>query len=367
MQAPGEVIKELLNEKGWTQADLSRILCRPLPTINHIIKGRKSITPEMAISLGAAFGTGPEKWMKLESEYRLSLAKTNPEKIEKRARLYDYAPIKDMEKRRWIPHTTSPEEQEKVLCQFYEIDSLEDEPQISVATRKATKEMALTASQKAWCFRAKKLAKAMQVSTFKKSKLSEASLRLRELAAYPEEARHVSKILAQYGIRYLVIEPLPGAKIDGATLWLDEKSPVIVMSLRYDRIDAFWFTLLHEFSHIVHEDASVDDDLCGEGQVPSIAKIESERRADLEASERLVPSKRLNSFIMRVSPLYSKKRIIQFAHTINIHPGVIVGQLQHRGEIGYSANREMLAKIRNIVSDTALTDGWGCSIELNIF
>ena len=366
MQTPGDVIKELLKERGWTQADLSKKFCRPLPTINHIIKGKKSITPEMAISLGAAFGTGPERWMKLESEYRLSLAKTNPENIEKRARLYDYAPIKDMEKRRWIPCATSPEEQEKILCQFYEINSLEEEPQISVATRKSTREIPLTASQKAWCFRAKQLAKAIQVSPFEKSKLNEASLRLRELAAYPEEARHVSKTLAEYGIRYLIIEPLPGDKIDGATLWLDEKSPVIVMSLRYDRIDAFWFTLLHEFYHVVHEDASIDDDLCGEGQVPSIVKVKVERKADLEASKRLVPLENLNSFIMRVSPLYSKKRIVQFAHTVEIHPGIIVGQLQHRGEIGYSANREMLAKIRNIVSNTALTDGWGCSIEISI-
>ncbi len=367
MPTPGDEIRRLINERNWIQSDLAKIIGRPLQTVNLIIQGKKSITPEMAISLGAAFGTGPEKWMTLESEYRLSLAKTNPERIEKRARLYDYAPIKDMEKRRWIPRAGSPDEQERVLCQFYEIDSLEDEPQISVATRKATEGMTLTASQKAWCFRARKLAKAIQVSPFKKSKLDNAALRLRELAGYPEEARHVSRTLAEYGIRYLVIEPLPGGKIDGAAFWLDEKSPVIVMSLRYDRIDAFWFTLLHEFHHIVNEDASVDDNLCGEGQVPSIIKVVAERRADMAASEGLVPSKKLNSFIMRVSPLYSKQRIVQFAHTVEIHPGIIVGQLQHRGEIGYSANREMLVKIRNIVSDAALTDGWGRSVELNIF
>lgn len=364
---PGDEIKKLLKERNWTQDDLAKILGRPLKTVSFIIKGRQSITPEMAVSLGAAFGINPEKWLELDSEYRLSLVDMDSKKIKKRARLYDYAPIKDMEKRRWIPHATSPEEQEKFLCHFYEIDSLEDEPQISVATRKPTEDITLTSSQKAWCFRAKKIAKAIQVSPFKKNKLDEASLRLRELAAYPEEARHVAKILAEYGIRYIVIEPLPGAKIDGATLWLDEKSPVIVMSLRYDRIDAFWFTLLHEFSHIVHGDASIDDDLCGEGQVPSIAKIESERRADMEATEQLIPSKRLSSFIMRVSPLYSKKRIIQFAHTVKIHPGVIVGQLQHMGEIGFSANREMLAKIRNVITETALTDGWGHSIEINLY
>lgn len=364
IQTPGEEIRRLLCERGWTQADLARVVDRPLPTINAIIQGKKSITPRMAIALGAAFGTGPQKWMQLESAYRLSLAKANPDAIERRARLYDYAPIKDMERRGWIQHVKSPEEQEAVICRFFEINSLTEEPRINVATRESTGASSLTASQKAWCFRAKHLAQAIQISPFDKGGLKRASLRLRDLAAFPEEARHVSKTLAEFGIRFLVIEPLTGSKIDGATIWLDDNSPVIVVSLRHDRIDAFWFTVLHEFYHVVHEDASVDDDLFGERQMPSIAKEEVERQADAKASDRLVPTEKLDSFIMRVSPLYSKTRIIQFAHTIQIHPGIIVGQLQYRGEIGYSANREMLIKVRDIVIDSALTDGWGRNVQI---
>lgn len=366
MQTPGEEIRKLLKERNWTQVDLARIIERPLQTVNAIIKGKKTITPEMAVSLAAAFGTKPDKWMQLESEFRLSLTKTNPSKIKKRARLYDYAPIKDMEKRGWIPCVTSNEEQEKVLCRFFEINSLNEEPQINVATRKPTEMQNLTAEQKAWCFRAKHLGKALQVSPLKKSAFGKASQKLRELAAFPEEARHIPKLLAEYGIRFLVIEPLHNCKIDGATIWLNEDSPIIALSLRYDRIDAFWFTLLHEFAHVVNEDASIDDDLYGDRQLPSIAKVDVERKADLEASDTLVPTTKLNSFILRVSPLYSKTRIIQFAHTIQIHPGIIVGQLQHKGEIGYSANREMLVKIRDIVANSALTDGWGRNIAINV-
>jgi HTH-type transcriptional regulator/antitoxin HigA len=146
-------------------------------------------------------------------------------------------------------------------------------------------------------------------------------------------------------------------------MWLDEYSPVIAVSLRYDRIDAFWFTLMHELSHVINRDASLDCDLncnlLGDGQIISETKEEIERRADNEASSSLISADVLESFILRVGPLYSKTRIIQFAHRIGIHPGIIVGQLQHRGEIRYSANREMLVKIREIVSATSLTDGWG--------
>ena len=77
------------------------------------------------------------------------------------------------------------------------------------------------------------------------------------------------------------------------------------------------------------------------------------------ASELLIPRQEIESFIARVGPLYSKKRIVQFSAHIGVHPGIVVGQLQHREEIGYSHSREMLVKVRRSVTETALTDGWG--------
>ncbi len=93
---PGEEIRNQLQIRGWTQDDLARIVNRPLPTINQIIQGKRGITPDTAIVLAAAFGTTPEKWMQLESTYRLSLAKLNPDAVQRRAKLYAYAPVKDM-------------------------------------------------------------------------------------------------------------------------------------------------------------------------------------------------------------------------------------------------------------------------------
>jgi HTH-type transcriptional regulator/antitoxin HigA len=148
-------------------------------------------------------------------------------------------------------------------------------------------------------------------------------------------------------------------------MWLDEHRPVIALSLRMDRIDNFWFTLLHEYSHIIHEDGlSVDSDLTGEdASILAAAKPPMERRADNDAAAMLIPPEVLTSFIRRVAPLYSKARIIQFAHRIKVHPGIIVGQLRYRGEMSYRANTEMLAKIRDKVSSSSLTDGWGNTVS----
>jgi len=147
-------------------------------------------------------------------------------------------------------------------------------------------------------------------------------------------------------------------------MWLNDSSPVIGMSLRFDRVDSFWFTLCHELSHIKHRDeAPLDSDLTDYRSVITIVRNSMERRADEEAIDMLIPSQELTSFILRIGPLYSKESIIRFAHRMRIHPGIIVGQLQHRQEIGYHANREMLAKVRQVVVPAAITDGWGNYID----
>lgn len=49
---PGDYIREELEKRGWSQADLANILRRPLPTVNEIIQGKRGIMPEMAVGLG---------------------------------------------------------------------------------------------------------------------------------------------------------------------------------------------------------------------------------------------------------------------------------------------------------------------------
>lgn len=350
------MIRNLLKEKGWTQADLALILGRPLPTVNEIIQGKRGVTPEMALALAGAFGVEAERWLELEGAYRLSQATTDPCDIQRRAKLYDLAPVREMARRGWIREWQSDAELEDRLARFFGIDVSVATPRLQVATRRNSLISELSPSQRAWCFRAKQLAGAVSAAQFNPKSLVQLRDRLRETAAYAQEARNISRVMASYGIRFVVVEPLQGSKIDGAAFWLDDDSPVIATSIRYDRIDAFWFTVMHELSHICHFDASLDDDMA---DLPSMAKEEPERRADEEAADWLIPSEKMQSFVLRVGPLYSKQRINQFAHRMKIHPGIIVGRLQYLGEIKYSANREMLVKVRDFVADSALTDGWG--------
>lgn len=362
-KSPGDFIRDELEARGWTQADLARVLDRPLPTVNRILNGKHAVLPEMAIALSMAFGNEAQEWMARESAYRLSLADSGAEEVKKRARLYEVAPVKDMEKRQWIRTTKDSKSLEKELKHFFSVETLDKEPKIVAAMRRSNPNASdISASQRAWCFRVRQLGSSLLAGRYDESKMDNCSAALRKIAAYPQEVHKVPQTLARFGIRFAIVEPLPGCKADGVALWHDD-APIIGMSVRYDRIDNFWFTLFHELSHIIHRDKPHLD--VHEQSAEQFLELKSdiELRADNDAAQSLIPKKELDSFVLRVGPRYSKDRIIRFAHRIKMHPGVIVGQLQKRGEIGWNANREMLSKIRHIVLPASTVDGWGHTID----
>lgn len=362
-QSPGERVRQLLDDKEWTQAELGAVLGLPGSRVTELIQNKKVIDPELAIKLAEAFiGTTAKEWMELDAAYRLSLASQGDGSVRKRASMLELAPVREMESRGWIQKTTTPEELELELRRFFDTDTLDPPPSLIAATRKADSIDDLTPVQRAWCFQVRRLAKNLMVSNYAEDRIPACVKALRKLAAFPQEARKVSSVLSEFGIRFVIVAPITGCKIDGVAMWLDDKSPVIGMSMRFDRIDSFWFTLFHEMAHIENRDAlSVDDNLVG-AEAFTIERPAIEQRANKEASRMLIETDVLESFIKRVSPLYSKDRINQFARKVQIHPGIVVGQLQHRAEIGFHANKEMLVKVRDIVVATSITDGWGQTI-----
>jgi HTH-type transcriptional regulator/antitoxin HigA len=79
-----------------------------------------------------------------------------------------------------------------------------------------------TALQWAWLYRAKELAEGTHSLPYSERKLREALAKLRRLLVAPEEIRQVPRILADAGVRFVIVEFLPGAKIDGATFWMND-------------------------------------------------------------------------------------------------------------------------------------------------
>lgn len=360
--APGEFIREELEARGWTQADLAAIIGRPVQVVNGIVTGSKAITAQTAQELSIAFGTSAQLWMNLQSSFDLSRQSPPSEEISKRLMLFQISPVKAMESRGWIPKTKTFEQLRKCLSRFYETEELDRIPALKIAARtSAPPTQEAVSAQVCWGYKARQMAKNVPADEFDQRKVLAGLPELRKLAAHPEEIRKVPRLLASMGIRFVIVKHLPKSKIDGASLLVGDNKPVIAMSLRYGRIDNFWFTLMHELSHVIHGEPMIDVDIEGVGDFDPDTAL-NEARADVDAAEMLIPRAKLDSFIMRVGPLYTKERINQFANTLRIHPGIIVGQLQHRKKIKYWAERDMLTPVRDIAIQAALTDGWGTTM-----
>jgi HTH-type transcriptional regulator/antitoxin HigA len=358
---PGDYIKEELEERGWSQADLAEILGVNESVVSALINGKKAITPELAKGLSAAFETSAQVWMNLESSYRLFLAKSTDDVIGRKARLYDIAPVKELIKRGWIEKSENISVLEKRVNEFLS-------EVVPHAARKSTSYGAMNPAQRAWLCRAKRLARLVKVDKFSEESLEEAFDALRGLLGTPEDILKVPAVLAKAGIHLVVLEHLPQTRIDGACLWLEDGSPVIAISLRYDRLDYFWHTLLHEMAHVKHRDGAdgeppIDEDLVGDKAKEAETKPECEKKADMFACEFSVTEHQLTDFIARVKPFFSRQKIVGFANRLHVHPAIVVGQLQHRGLLPYSHSREMLVRVRDLVTQAALTDGWGHSVQ----
>jgi HTH-type transcriptional regulator / antitoxin HigA len=363
---PGAAIQQHLDSRGWNQADLAHILGVQQSVISTLVTGKRPISLEIARDLSVAFRTDLDYWLKLETDFRLFNSDPTDTAIDRRARLFEAAPVNEMIRRRWIQLTDDIDLLEKQILGFYGVAKLEDIAQkVPHAARKSTSYNVVKPAERAWMQRVRSVAQMVSANKFSDNALERTLTELRGLTKHAESIRYVPKLLAEAGVRLVIVEPLPRTRIEGVCVWLDKKAPVVGLSLRIDRIDSFWFTLLHEIWHVKNRDglltpAIVDSDLTGETAVSSDKKPESERRADLFAQESLVGRGELDNFIARVDPLFSRARVEGFAARIGISPAIIFGQLHHRGKIPWDQHsREFNIKIREIITQSALVDGWG--------
>jgi len=249
---------------------------------------------------------------------------------------------------------------EQQFLTFFGVDSLEAEIPFCHAAKKTNPQDLPSMLQLAWLCRARRIASELVIAPYAEMHLRQALPRLSALLSAPEETRHVARLLAECGVRFVVVEPITGAKIDGACFWLPNAQPVVALSLRLDRIDNFWFVLRHELEHVLQRHGQdlgyiLDQDLDGtaSGQVS-----EEEAVANTAAANYCVSSDEITGFMARVAPFFKEERVVLFAQRLNVHPGIVVGQLQRR--LGrYDLFRKYQVKVRQFVTSSALTDGWG--------
>jgi len=366
-RSPGQLIEEALKAKGWTQRVLSIVLGMDETGVNKIIGNKRPVTADMALMLEEVLGISAERFMELQQTYDLAKARITARPDPKRAtraQLFSGLPVTEMIKRGWlnVDNIKDVPAIETELARFFKASTIDDIEVLPHAAKKTEVVGGITDVQLAWLYRVRQIASELIVAKYSQLSALSCIKKLSGLLYSREEARKVPKILAEAGIRFVIVESLPSAKIDGVCFWLNENSPVIGMGMRYDRIDNFWFVLRHELEHVIQrhgqDKAVLDTELEGVNAGVGTEIPEEERIANRAAADFCVPSKMMKAFVDRKSPYFAEQDILAFSSMTKVHPGLIAGQIRHiTGRYNLFANH--LVKIRSVVTPNAAVDGWG--------
>ena len=142
----------------------------------------------------------------------------------------------------------------------------------------------------------------------------------------PQNAREV---LNRWGIHLIVLPHLPRTYLDGASFLSTKGHPIIGLTLRHDRLDNFWFTLMHELAHILlhlqDQDAAFFDDT----ERPSQATNgKEENEANDFAQEMLIPSQIWQNYSRRLLRSNRRRPVEEAALELRICPAIVAGRIR---------------------------------------
>jgi HTH-type transcriptional regulator/antitoxin HigA len=185
---------------------------------------------------------------------------------------------------------------------------------------------------KAWCWQLLAQANATPLpATYQPGMVNAAFLRkVAKLSWSVEGPRLAREFLAKHGIHLVYVAHLPRTHLDGAALQLVDGTPVIGLTLRYDRLDNFWFCLLHELAHIGrHMDGKRDEAFIDDHTLGHVggSRDPKEDEADDWANAALIPSAVWQTSRVRDNP--SPRAVAELAQQLEIHPAIVAGRIRH--------------------------------------
>jgi HTH-type transcriptional regulator / antitoxin HigA len=337
---PGEIITEYLEFNGWSQRDLARRTSLTPKTISEVCNGKAAVSPATALALEKALQRPASFWLNLQRQYDEAEARK-----QETSRAHGWAtwakkfPIKEM--RRWgfiAPEPRGTDAQD--LLFFLGVSSPDGWDSVwktsGAALRQSQVHAKSVESIAVWLRAVEMEARKLITAEYDEHTLRTSLDVLRRLSREPADAimEPIQQTCARAGVAVVWIPELKKTAISGCARWLNERRPVIGLSLRYKTDDQMWFTLFHEIGHLLlhrKRDAFIIDTgevYAAERDVdPEMQQVEEE--ASRFAADTLIPPAELSRFLQRKT--LTNDAIHEFAEIVGIGPGLVVGRLQHDG------------------------------------
>ena len=256
--------------------------------------------------------------------------------------------INEIRRRDWIPSSVGEEESANQLRLF-----LGPRKSFRYAARQgcSRSQKENQVALECWLQKLEIEAERIDVTRFSASKLKQDIPELVRLSSRDDGPVRAVGWLEERGVRCIFIKQL-SPHLDGAAMVVDDAKPAIGLTLRLDKVDSFWFTLLHEIGHVClykkewERNPIVDEDI----EQESSDKVE--KQADRFAANSWVSSFKWKEFRSRVGQFIKNEDISCFAKSLGVAPGLVAGRLQrelgrwthYRGFLGEGTVRDIISE-----------------------
>jgi HTH-type transcriptional regulator / antitoxin HigA len=316
-----------MEQAGLTQRDLVPFL-GSRAKVSEVLSGKRRLTLPMAKALNEHLGIPSDALLKGSH----AASKEASVRFE-----WERFPLREMIKRKWIPKVRNPEAHAEELIRGLIRRAGIKEANCSALYRKndhaRTNAKTDPCALKAWCLQVLAQANEKRPRTrYKRRTITPKFLsEIARLSRFEDGPRRAEEFLRKHGIVLVYVPHLPRTYLDGAALRLGDGTPVVGLTLRYDRIDNFWFCLLHELAHLGRhmdnddEIAFVDDHTLRATEGGSEDLKEAE--ADEWAEEALIPPAIWETSTIRHNP--TPMGVMSLASSLQIHPAIVAGRIRY--------------------------------------
>lgn len=336
---PGHTLRKVLRSRNITQSALSERLGEDRAFVSDLLSGDIPVTVSLARQLQEILSISSEFIIAREEQYRNDLLHLkDAEEQQSRNSFVSELPYNHMAKMGWVPATMSPKERFSNAMQFFCTDGIDDwktkykNLRAVTAFRESYSIKSNELSVISWLRQGERLAHDIDCLPWNKEAFSESLNDLRFLTRESDPEKLISSIqshCAKFGVAVVFVQTPPQCPSSGATRFLSEDKAVIQLSFRYKSDDHFWFTFFHEAGHLILHDKNA---IFLEDNSESTQSEEDE--ANLFSQNFLLPHEYLN-YLKEISfarnDLNRARRIYRLARKANISPGIVVGQMQHKG------------------------------------
>lgn len=344
---PGSYVEDIIDDLNITQKEFARRLGTTEKSLSKLVNGEDNLSKEMAFKLSKLTSVSINTWMNLQNEYEKKILEINDKKAkdEKRiCKMIDFKYFKDLkivEDKRY-----SLKEKIERLRSILNISDLtyltEFNMEVSYRNTKEFNEKSIINSN-VMLEIASNIARNKCDKKLDKRKLKEylpefKKMTLQDPASfYPK----LKEMLFECGIVLVALPNLRNANINGATKKFRNGSVMLLITDRNKNSDIFWFSIMHEISHILDSDFYTNYD--NESHY-----IEKELKADKFARDFFIDEENYSKFINKKD--FSKHAIISFSKDLGIHPSILLGRLQKDKIVPYSYFHELKTQYSVVIN-----------------